>query len=139
MAPFLGFSLTSVGPSVLISMSSVMKTVMYSPDRPRYSVSLDGLTATRSRSGPDSVVPAVTKDAMSDGLSRRPSASCHICSRALENCVLDRLLALPSVTMRTLPMSSTTFSPVSLAWKSTSSAAVVSQRLCILGRGLGGR
>jgi hypothetical protein len=70
-------------------------------------------------------VPAVTKDATSDGappfLRRLPSTSCQICSRALENCVLDRLLALLSVTMRTLPMSSTTFSPVSRAWKSNSS------------------
>ncbi len=84
-------------------------------------MSFEGLTTTRSRSGPESVVPAVTNDATSDGPFLRPSASCHICSRALENWVLDRLLALPSVTMRTLAMSRTTFSPVSLAWKSTSS------------------
>lgn len=97
---------------------------MYSPDLPRYNISRDGLATSLSLNGPDSAVPAVTNDATSDWAFRRPSTSCQICRRALENCVLDRLLALLSVTMRTLPMSRTTFSPVSLAWKSKSSAAV---------------
>ncbi len=52
---------------------------------------------------------------------RALSSSCHICRRAPENCVLDRLLARLSVTMRTEPMSRTTFSEVSWAWKSQSS------------------
>jgi hypothetical protein len=117
---FLGFSFTSVGPSVLISISSVIKSVIYPPDLPRYSISLDELATSLSLNGPDSAVPAMTNDATSDWLLRRPSASCQICSRALENWMLDRLLALLSVTMRTLPMSRTTFSPVSLAWKSKS-------------------
>ncbi len=147
MVPFRAFSLTSVCPSVLTSMSSVtrlqtvvsnlqttrcqvsgglwislLKTLIYSPPLPRYNISFDGLTTTRSRNGPDTAVPAVMNDAASGCAPRRwPSSSCHICSRAPENCVLDRLLALLSVTMRTLPMSKTTFSPVSLAWKSQSS------------------
>lgn len=94
---------------------NLLKTVINSPDRPRYSISFDELATSLSRSGPESAVPAVTNDATSDCAVLRPSASCHTCSRALENCVLDRLFALLSVTMRTLPMSRTTFSPVSFA------------------------
>ena len=74
-------------------------------------------------------MPAVTNDATSEGPPPRrwrPSSSCHICRRAPENCVLDRLLARLSVTMRTEPMSRTTFSFVSWAWKSHSSMSVVS-------------
>lgn len=98
--------------------------MIYSPDRPRYSISRDELATSLSLSGPDNVVPAVTNDATSECAVRRPSTSCQICRRALEKDVLDRLLALLTVTMRTLPMSKTTFSPVSLAWKSNSSAEV---------------
>jgi hypothetical protein len=59
--------------------------------------------------------------------------------------VLERLLALPMRTMRTLPMSRTTFSDVSFAWKSKSSGScvvsffgVVSRRVWGIGVGNGG-
>lgn len=95
--------------------------MIYSPNLPRNTINLDELGTKRSRSGPDSVVPAVTNDATSDCDDLRPSSSCHIWTRTLEKVSLDRLCALLSRINLTLEMSRTTFSPVSLAWNSQSS------------------
>lgn len=60
----------------------------------------------------------MTKDATSDCVDLRNSASCHIWRRTLEYVSLERVFALLSLTSLTLCISRTTFSEVSLAWKS---------------------
>jgi hypothetical protein len=104
---FLIFNLTIVGPSVLTSISSVtigqvsffffsaslqspeirccqdigtavLYVVMYSLNRPRYTINFEDCGTSRSLCGPERAVPAVTNEAVSDCPGLRGSISCHI-------------------------------------------------------------
>ncbi len=126
--------------------------MIYSLIRPRYTTSLEDCGTSLSLKGPERVVPAVTKEATSDcaPFPLRAPASCQICTRTLEYVSEARLFILLSRTNRTLAMSSTTFSPVSLAWKLQRSAypsagylleqdgeepaALLNKRTCQLGK-----
>ncbi len=81
----------------------------------KYNISFQGFTTTWSCVESEEAVLAAVDDFTTDWAVLRPSTPCQICNRALEKGTLSWLLALLSVTMRTLLISRTTFMPVSLA------------------------